>query len=275
MADLKRHIGKIKNTDRRCVVVYMQIPNLETHSLIIDTDALPDSFHEWVMDVVESEVGQSSTNLADILSRRPSPDSNADLLNALHQRGCLQRQPIDNIIMLPRPNMPMPLRGIIENMNKNAKKSPPQIKTNTSSEEKYNRVAENMQIDASEQQMQMAANILREALDLEREANRKKAQAYKIVPQLDPNYQSPINNSIAKSDLESNNVLPRLDPVVEEIEDPEMIEILRRAQEHLDRAAYREDHPMIVTEQSRQSEQVEEPKKSRGRPKKSDDAAAA
>ena len=121
-----------------------------------------------------------------------------------------------------------------------------------------------MQIDASEQQMQIASTILREALDLEREANRKKAQAYKIVPQLDPHYvpPTPVATNVP-------TIVPRLEPVVEDIEDPEMVEILRRAQEHLDRAAYREDHPEGPTEIT------DEPKKSRGRPKKSDDAAAA
>jgi hypothetical protein len=260
MADLKKHIGKIRNTDRRCVVVYMQIPNLDTHALVIDTDALPDSFHEWVIDVVDSDAGQKATNLADVLNRRPSPDSNADMLNALHARGYLQRQPIDNIIMLPRPNMPVPLRQIVDNMGLIANK--PVTETIAQTEDKFNRIAQNLQVDASEQQMQIAANILREALDLEREANRKKAQAYKIVPQLDPAYMPPVRTvPVASSNATIPDILPKTTPVVETvIEDPEMLEILKRAQEHLDRAAFREDHPEVL------ESTTEEPKRSRGRP---------
>jgi hypothetical protein len=272
MADLKRHIGKIRNTDRRCVVVYMQMPNLDTHALIIDTDALPDSFHEWVMDVVDSDTGQKSTNLADVLSRRPSPDSNADMLNALHARGYLQRQPIDNIIMLPRPNMPVPLRQIVDNMGTMANKTPV-VEAQVPTEDKFNRIAQNLQVDASEQQMQIASTILREALDLEREANRKKAQAYKLVPQLDPDYMAPV--PVAKAPVVKASVSesflaepPAVLPVVEtDVEDPEMLEILRRAQEHLDRAAFREDHPEVL------ESMAEEPKRGRGRPKKSETVA--
>jgi hypothetical protein len=262
MADLKKHMGKIRNTDRRCVVVYMQIPNLDTHALVVDTDALPDSFHEWLMDVVDSDTGQKSTNLADVLNRRPSPDSNADMLNALHARGYLQRQPIDNIIMLPRPNMPVPLRQIVDGMNVIANKTP--VVEQQQVEDKFNRIAQNIQVDASEQQMQIAGNILREALDLEREANRKKAQAYKMVPQLDPAYMPPARTVPV---VNNSEVLPKTTVVEADVEDPEMMEILKRAQEHLDRAAFREDHPEIL------ETTAEEPKRGRGRPKKSEAAA--
>jgi hypothetical protein len=187
------------------------------------------------------------------------------MLNALHARGYLQRQPIDNIIMLPRPNMPVPLRQIVDGMSALSNKTPV-AESQAQVEDKFNRIAQNIQVDASEQQMQIAGNILREALDLEREANRKKAQAYKMVPQLDPAYMPPARPvPVATNNLD---ILPKTLPVVEtEVEDLEMLEILKRAQEHLDRAAFREDHPEILETMS------EEPKRGRGRPKKSEAAA--
>lgn len=179
MSTFKKHVGRIRNTDRRCVVVYMQIPGNENNALIVDTDALPDRFHDALMDIIDSTEGQQTAHLHSLLQRRILPDLGLDMMNALHTYGLLRAVEIDNIVMYPAPNAPCPLRTIVDFMNgEDAPKEVPQ--------ELENRVLENQKSDVKQAQIDIAENILRQAQDLEDEAARKREQAYRLVPNLRP-----------------------------------------------------------------------------------------
>jgi hypothetical protein len=54
-----------------------------------------------------------------------------------------------------------------------------------------NRVLENQKSDSAQAQIDIATNILRQAQDLEDEANRKREQAYRLVPSLRPSTTAP------------------------------------------------------------------------------------
>lgn len=179
MSTFKKHVGRIRNTDRRCVVVYMQIPGNEDNALIVDTDALPDRFHDALMNVIDSVEGQQTPQLHTLLSRRVMPDLGLDIMNALHTYGLLRVVDIDNVVMYPAPNAPCPLRTIVDFMN--SEETPEAQKV-----ELENRVLENQKSDSQQAQIDIAENILRQAQDLEDEAARKREQAYRLVPNLRP-----------------------------------------------------------------------------------------
>lgn len=179
MSTFKKHVGRIKNTDRRCVVVYMQIPDNEDKALIVDTDALPDRFHDALMDIIDSTEGQATPHLHTLLSRRILPDLGVDMLNALHHYGQLRPTLIDNIIMYPAPNAPCPLRTIVDYVNGTVSTILPESKLE-------NRILENQRSDREEGHLNVARNILMQAADLEAEANRKREQAYRMAPSLRP-----------------------------------------------------------------------------------------
>ena len=179
MSTFKKHVGRIRNTDRRCVVVYMQIPGNEENALIVDTDALPERFHDTLMTVVDSTEGQQTPHLHTLLSRRVMPDLGLDIMNALHTYGLLRVVDIDNVVMYPAPNAPCPLRTIVDFMN--GEDAPKEETT-----ELENRVLENQKSDSAQAQIDIAENILRQAQDLEDEAARKREQAYRLVPSLRP-----------------------------------------------------------------------------------------
>lgn len=178
--DIKRHIGRLKNTDRRIVVVFLQIPNKEDHALVVDTDSLPDSFHDALMHVVDSIEGQQTPILANILNRRILPDTGQDIMSSLHVRGFMQAQPISNILMFPRPNMPMPLEDIIKMM----KQTPAEAQADI--EVVRDRFQEAVSLDGAEKNEMRARNLIQQALDLKSEADRKLQQAYDIAPQFRP-----------------------------------------------------------------------------------------
>lgn len=179
MSTFKKHVGRIRNTDRRCVVVYMQIPGNEDNALVIDTDALPDRFHDALMTIIDSTEGQQVTHLHTLLARRVMPDMGLDMMNALHTYGLLRAVPIDNVVMFPAPNAPCPLRTIVDYINGNpeAVEEPQNLE---------NRVLENQKADSTQAQIDIAQNILQQAADLEAEAAKKREQAYRLVPALRP-----------------------------------------------------------------------------------------
>ena len=45
MANIK-HVGHIINTQKRCVVVFREIPDEPESALVVDTDALTDWMHD-------------------------------------------------------------------------------------------------------------------------------------------------------------------------------------------------------------------------------------
>jgi len=102
------------------------------------------------------------------------------MLNALHNAHALTAQPIDNIIMFPAPHSPVPLSMIVE-MLRNQDDG-----TVVEQVDLENRHLENQKIDASEQEIASASNLLLQARDLEQEANKKREQAYRMAPTLRP-----------------------------------------------------------------------------------------
>lgn len=215
MSNFKKHVGRIKNTDRRCVVVYNQIPGNEENALVVDTDALPDRFHDALIQVIDSVEGQQTQDMSSLLARRVMPDLGLSILNALHSYGFLRPVPIDNIVMYPAPNAPCPLRTIVDVMNGTQTK---EVKDEPHLE---NRILENQKSQADESQHSVAVNILRQAEDLEAEAARKREQAYRMYPALRPHDHAPVETPVNVNEVvETVSTTP--DTVVHEgpVEEP-------------------------------------------------------
>jgi hypothetical protein len=178
----KRHVGKISNTDQRCIVAWMQIPGREDHALCIPTDALPPRMEQAVMQVLESPEGQAEETLANVLSRRKMPDSPSNtLLEALHVGRHMVAVPVNQVVMFPRPNMPFPLADILRQQGK---LSQPVSNEETASREKFNTHAHNKAAMSNEQRIGIARNLIVEAELLENEAKGKRDKAYYLAPEL-------------------------------------------------------------------------------------------
>lgn len=99
MAELK-HIGRVIATNKKCIVVYRTLPG-EAHScLIVPTENLPDSYHDSLINLVESPAGQSSHEFAEAMARTTFPDGTT-ILAALHTQGRLVKAPTASIEMTP------------------------------------------------------------------------------------------------------------------------------------------------------------------------------
>lgn len=99
MAFLK-HIGK--HGDRKIVVIFRQLPGDEHMCLCIYPDLLPSHWHDTIMKVLESPVGQSSEEFADALHRNLLPDGR-NILGALHAERMMKRVNTEQVLMTPTP----------------------------------------------------------------------------------------------------------------------------------------------------------------------------
>lgn len=183
----KRHVGRIANTDERCVVVFMQIPGDPDFALIAPVDTLTPRVEQALMDILESQEGQADPTLANVLGRRLFPETGKSVLQTLHEGGVLRRVSINSVMMLPQPNMPIPLRTVIEKVGGAAALSPTAVSDDTAtSDTKYNPHTANAQALSDESRAGIARNLLMEADDLEAIARAKRAQAYSYAPELQP-----------------------------------------------------------------------------------------
>lgn len=105
MAQLK-HFGHIKNTGRKCVVVFREIYNAEGHvidennCLIFETENLPESDRDTVMRIVQSSTAQSTGDLFNILARERVGNGQT-ALNWLVSTNRLRKFETSNIVLTP------------------------------------------------------------------------------------------------------------------------------------------------------------------------------
>jgi hypothetical protein len=185
---IKKHVGKIKSTDTRCVIAFMQLPDNKEKALIIDVEALPPRYEQLLLSVVDSAEGQAETDLASAMARRVVQDTGNTVLVEFHRLGMLRAESIDNIILLPQPNTPYPLRDILEQLGRLAptEAAVASQTAQTDADVKYNPVINNMNAAERDQRAQQAINFIAEAEMLEAEANKKREQAYRLVPEMRP-----------------------------------------------------------------------------------------
>lgn len=99
MANIK-HIGKLKNTGSKVLVVFRTLPGESNVALVLPTATLPDAYHDSIMAVVESPAAQETFEFGEIMHTRLFPDGKP-MLRALQADNRLHKVPTDNIIMTP------------------------------------------------------------------------------------------------------------------------------------------------------------------------------
>lgn len=97
--DLK-HVGRIKNTGKKCLVVFRTLPGDSSYCLIVPTDVLTDSQHDSLINCVEGSTAQSSFEFGEVLARVSFADGRV-MLPALHADGKLVRVATKDIEMVP------------------------------------------------------------------------------------------------------------------------------------------------------------------------------
>lgn len=93
-----KHVGK--HNDKRCVIVFRKIPELDHMALVVYSDLLPRMIHDEIMRALESPQGQEARELSDVLFRTIMADGH-NCLESLHRNGLLKKVPTNQVLVTP------------------------------------------------------------------------------------------------------------------------------------------------------------------------------
>lgn len=95
-----KHVGRVIATGKKCLVAYRTLPGDAYNCLIVPTENLPDSYHDALINLVDSAAGQEAYEFAEAMNRMTFPDGST-MLPALHSQGRLIKIGTDKIEMIP------------------------------------------------------------------------------------------------------------------------------------------------------------------------------
>lgn len=198
MAKVMKHVAKWN--ERKCLVLFREVPGEPENALLIMTGELGPSQHDELISVIDSDEAQANSDLAQVLNGRNFSDGRI-MLQALHADGLITKAPVSEVTMTPTPNDNVALSDLNESIatieaGKEADK--PNL-ADTSEIDAINQVERPKQLSAreAEEQLGIAKGLLEQAnmieQDIERvqqqmmaDANSKREEAYARAPELKP-----------------------------------------------------------------------------------------
>ena len=99
MAELK-HVGRLTTNNRKLVVAYRTIPGDPENCLVIHTESLDAADHDTLINMVESNAGQSANELSEVMARTQLTDG-SNMLARFHQTGKLVKVATNIVELLP------------------------------------------------------------------------------------------------------------------------------------------------------------------------------
>jgi hypothetical protein len=93
-----KHVGKVG--DRKVAVLFREVPSEPHMCLVTYTETLNTHIHDPLMAAIESQIGQTSENLADALNRTYTKDGKI-ILQVLHGQGLIKKVPAAQVMMTP------------------------------------------------------------------------------------------------------------------------------------------------------------------------------
>jgi hypothetical protein len=100
MAQNLKHVGRIKSTGRRCMVVFRTLPGDAFSCLIIQTESLEPDYHDQLVRLVETPGAQQANEFSEVLARATFSDGST-MLPSLHVKGLLTKVGTDQVEMVP------------------------------------------------------------------------------------------------------------------------------------------------------------------------------
>jgi hypothetical protein len=107
MAALK-HVGRVTKTKKKCAVAYRVLPGDPDNCLVVFTESLDAADHDSLINLIESNAGQTADEFADAMARSSLSDGR-NMLAAFHKTGKLTKVATNLIEMTPNNNTSLPL----------------------------------------------------------------------------------------------------------------------------------------------------------------------
>lgn len=113
-----KHVGK--HNDKRCVIIFRKVPELDHMALVVYSDLLPRLVHDEIMRAVESPQGQAATEISEVLFRTIMADG-TNCLENLHRNGLMKKVPTNQVLVTPTSNSSVRLDELNEILDEMAK----------------------------------------------------------------------------------------------------------------------------------------------------------
>lgn len=187
--EIKKHIGLIKNTGTRVIVVFREISEDDRENcLVVESDHLPDYYAQTMNEIVNSNEAQNTTNFYEVLNRRYTTDGK-NFLQALHTGRYLTKQSIDNIDMVPSPGHRVPLRMINHAIKPYPEEKIPVVKPIDAINvdvQKNENFLKSITLEDGQDPIMLAKSLYEQALALEEQALMRRKHARIIAPDYAP-----------------------------------------------------------------------------------------
>ncbi len=96
-----KHVGK--HDQKKAILLFKEVPGEDDMCLLVYTETLPALVHDPLMKAVESDVGQNSNEITEVLNRTLM-DNGQNLLTFIHQSGFIRKVPTNQFILTPNPS---------------------------------------------------------------------------------------------------------------------------------------------------------------------------
>jgi len=106
-----KHVGRIKNNQRKVVVAYRTVPGDAGSCIVVTTENLMADEHDALMKCVESHTGQTSYEFAEAMARTQLTDGR-NMLAGFHTTGRMMKVATNEVEMVPDRNSAIPLNEL-------------------------------------------------------------------------------------------------------------------------------------------------------------------
>lgn len=100
MPQFIKHVGQVDATGKKCVVVFREIPGEQNSCLVVETETLPQLYHDGLISAVEGDSAQEDMDFFKYAARSTFHDGRP-MLEAMHASGWLKKYPTTSITMMP------------------------------------------------------------------------------------------------------------------------------------------------------------------------------
>jgi hypothetical protein len=123
MPEFIKHVGQVNSTGKKCVVVFREIPGAADSCLVVETETLPQLYHDDVISAVESAAAQEDMDFYKYATRSTLHDGR-NMLEAMHLSGWMRKLPTSEVTMLPTREIKISLHDLnkqLSSLNKDGR----------------------------------------------------------------------------------------------------------------------------------------------------------
>lgn len=182
MAGIMKHVGKYG--EKKCIVVFREVPDEPENCLIVLSDSLPEVEHNDFMEVIGSLEAQGTGDVSNVLNRRQFTNGE-NMLNYLHFNKKITKVPVGLVSLTPTATDVIPLADVNAEMRK-LENDPVPPKTDPAHLAEGQARAVQTEVGGAEGLILQADLMEADAKAMIAEADAKRAQAYELDPNLKP-----------------------------------------------------------------------------------------